>query len=34
MSGGAYLGDASPEEAWEILSSEAGAALIDVRTAA
>ena len=34
MSGGAYAGDASPEEAWEVLSSEPGAALIDVRTAA
>lgn len=34
MSGEAYRGDASPEEAWEVLSSEAGAALIDVRTAA
>jgi rhodanese-related sulfurtransferase len=34
MSGGAYAGDASPEEAWEVLSSEPGAALIDVRTTA
>jgi rhodanese-related sulfurtransferase len=34
MSGGGYAGDASPEEAWEVLSSEPGAALIDVRTTA
>ena len=34
MSGGGYAGDASPEEAWEVLSSEPSAALIDVRTAA
>ena len=34
MSGAGYAGDASPEETWEVLSSEAGAALIDVRTAA
>jgi rhodanese-related sulfurtransferase len=34
MSGGDYLGDATPEEAWAVLSSEPGAALIDVRTAA
>ena len=29
-----YYGDASPEETWAILSSEPGAALVDVRTAA
>lgn len=34
MSDTAYLGDAVPEEAWDILSSQSGAALIDVRTAA
>jgi rhodanese-related sulfurtransferase len=31
---GAYHGDATPEEAWETLSRESGAALVDVRTAA
>ena len=30
----AYRADVTPEEAWEILSSEPGAALIDVRTTA
>ena len=34
MDGGAYHADATPEEAWKILSSEPGAALVDVRTAA
>lgn len=34
MSGGAYHADATPEEAWAVLSSEAGAALVDVRTTA
>ena len=34
MNGGAYRADVTPEEAWEILSSEPGAALIDVRTTA
>jgi rhodanese-related sulfurtransferase len=34
MSGGAYYADATPEEAWKALSSESGAALVDVRTAA
>ena len=33
MAEGAYLADATPEEAWRILSSEPGAALVDVRTA-
>ena len=32
MSGGAYLGDTTPEEAWAVLSAENGAALVDVRT--
>ena len=31
---GAYHGDTTPEEAWETLSREPGAALVDVRTAA
>ena len=34
MSGGAYHADASAEEAWELLSSNPGCALVDVRTAA
>jgi rhodanese-related sulfurtransferase len=34
MGGGAYHGDATPEEAWAVLSREPGAALVDVRTAA
>ncbi len=34
MNAGASHGNASPEEAWETLSSEAGAALVDVRSAA
>ena len=34
MAGGAYLGDATPQEAWDVLSTEPGAALVDVRTAA
>lgn len=34
MAGGEYRGDATPQEAWEILSREPGAALVDVRTAA
>jgi rhodanese-related sulfurtransferase len=34
MNGGAYRADVTPDEAWEILSSEPGAALIDVRTTA
>lgn len=34
MSTGGYLGDISPEEAWDLMSSESGAVLIDVRTAA
>jgi rhodanese-related sulfurtransferase len=33
LSGG-YCGDAKPEEAWRILASERGSALVDVRTAA
>lgn len=32
MSGTSYAGDVSPREAWRILSEDAGAALIDVRT--
>lgn len=34
MSGGRYYGEASPEETWETLRAEPGAALVDVRTAA
>lgn len=34
MNQGAYQGDISPEEAWETLRNEAGAALVDVRSAA
>jgi rhodanese-related sulfurtransferase len=34
MAGTAYLGDTTPEQAWDVLSSESGAALVDVRTAA
>jgi rhodanese-related sulfurtransferase len=34
MNGGGYRADVTPEEAWKALSSEAGAALIDVRTMA
>jgi rhodanese-related sulfurtransferase len=34
MNGGAYHADASPEQAWETLSSSPGAALVDVRTTA
>src|SRR5687767_136783 len=34
MSVGAYRGDVTPEEAWAALSSEAGGALVDVRTTA
>ena len=34
MGGGRYYADASPEETWEALSTEPGAALVDVRTAA
>ena len=34
MAGGKYRGDAAPEDAWEMLSREPGAALVDVRTAA
>lgn len=34
MSGGAYYADATPEEAWSVLTSEPGAALVDVRTTA
>jgi rhodanese-related sulfurtransferase len=34
MNGGSYRADVTPEEAWDILSSEPGAALIDVRTTA
>lgn len=34
MSGRAYRADVTPEEAWEILSNEPGAALVDVRTTA
>ncbi len=34
MSGGRYFADASPEETWATLSTEPGAALVDVRTAA
>jgi rhodanese-related sulfurtransferase len=34
MNGGAYRADVSPQEAWATLSSEAGAALVDVRTTA
>jgi rhodanese-related sulfurtransferase len=29
-----YQGDVTPEEAWQMLASEPGAALVDVRTAA
>ncbi len=34
MGGRGYHADATPEEAWEILSGEPGAALVDVRTTA
>ena len=34
MNHGGYLADVSPEEAWEALSSEPNAVLVDVRTAA
>ena len=34
VAGQDYRGDAGPEEAWEALSKEKGAALVDVRTAA
>lgn len=34
MSGREYFADATPEEAWELLSSERSAALVDVRTTA
>jgi rhodanese-related sulfurtransferase len=34
MTGGAYHADASPEEAWETLSRQPGAALVDVRNVA
>lgn len=34
MIGGAYHADATPQEAWEALASEPGAALVDVRTMA
>jgi rhodanese-related sulfurtransferase len=34
MSNGAYHGDASPEDAWQALGREAGAALVDVRSMA
>jgi rhodanese-related sulfurtransferase len=34
MSGRAYSGDVSVEDAWKALKSESGAALIDVRTTA
>jgi rhodanese-related sulfurtransferase len=34
MNGGAYRADVDPEGAWKALSSEPGAAMVDVRTAA
>ena len=34
MSGRGYSGDVRPEEAWQMLASEPGAVLVDVRTAA
>lgn len=34
MKGGAYHADANPEEAWEILATEPGGAMVDVRTTA
>jgi rhodanese-related sulfurtransferase len=34
VTGGGYSGDVDPEEAFEALSSERGAVLVDVRTAA
>lgn len=34
MAGRAYHADATPEEAWQILSSQPGAGLVDVRTTA
>jgi rhodanese-related sulfurtransferase len=34
MAGTAYFGDATPEQAWAVLTKESGAALVDVRTTA
>jgi rhodanese-related sulfurtransferase len=34
MARSGYLADATPQEAWEILASEPGATLVDVRTTA
>ncbi|MBA3519748.1 MAG: rhodanese-like domain-containing protein [Rhizobiales bacterium] len=34
MSGGQYYAEATPEESWDVLLSEPGAALVDVRTTA
>ena len=34
MNGGGYHADASPEEAWQTLAREPGAALVDVRSTA